>query len=102
MNLTEQSNGKEITLHVGDTFTLTLPETPSTGYRWKLEKDGAPVCSKLSDQFLAPHASRPGSPGTHEWRFRADAPGAATVEMHLVRPWNGDSARSFVLHLHVT
>lgn len=102
VNLTEESNGKEIHLHVGDTFTLTLPETPGTGYRWKIEKDGAPVCSKISDAFSAPDTPRPGSPGTHEWRFRAGAPGAATIEMHLVRPWNGEPARAFALRLLVT
>jgi len=102
VDLGEESNGREISLNVGDTVILRLPENPTTGYRWTLEKDGSPVCSKIGDSFVPPADSRPGSPGTHEWRFRAEKPGAAAVEMRLIRKWNGDSAtRSFALRLLV-
>jgi inhibitor of cysteine peptidase len=102
VDLGEESNGKEISLHVGEMFTVRLPENPTTGYTWRLDKDGSPVCSKVGDSFSPPADSRMGSPGTHEWRFRAEKPGAATIEMRLSRKWNGDSAtRSFVLRLLV-
>jgi inhibitor of cysteine peptidase len=99
----EDSNGKEISVKAGQEFTVVLPENPTTGYRWRIEKDGAPVCSKIGDSFSPPADSRIGSPGTHEWRFRAAAPGAASIEMRLTRKWNGDSStRSFALRLLVS
>jgi inhibitor of cysteine peptidase len=103
LDLGEDANGKEISLHVSDAVTLRLPENPTTGYTWKVERDGSPVCSKMGDSFTPPRHSRIGSPGTHEWRFRVQEPGAATIEMRLVRKWNGDSAtRSFTLRLLVS
>ena len=108
----EESNGKEISLKVGQVFTLALPENPTTGYAWKFatagdaEQNGAPVCSIISDSFIPPPGethSHLGSPGVHEWRFRADAPGTAAIEMRLLRGWDKSSAkRSFSLRLRVT
>ena len=105
------SNGKEIRLEVGQEFTLALPENPTTGYTWKFatsgnsEQNGAPVCSRVGDSFLPPGgnaASHVGSPGVHEWRFRADRPGSANIEMHLIRGWDATSAKqSFSLRLRV-
>jgi inhibitor of cysteine peptidase len=102
LDLGEESNGKQISPNVGDIFTVRLPENPTTGYTWRLDKDGSPVCSKVGDSFSPPANSRMGSPGTHEWRFRAEKPGAATIEMQLSRKWNGNSVtRSFALRLLV-
>ena len=36
LNITESDRGKTFLLLAGDTITLTLPENPSTGYRWVL------------------------------------------------------------------
>jgi inhibitor of cysteine peptidase len=99
----EDANGKQISLHLGDTFAVRLPENPSTGYSWSLKQDGSPVCSKIGDSFSPPADSRPGSPGAHEWRFRAEKPGTARIEMQLSRKWNGNSStRSFALRLLVS
>jgi inhibitor of cysteine peptidase len=111
VNLTEESNGKEVAVNVGQNFIISLPENPTTGYVWRfvkvgnVERNATPICSKMSDIFVPKHStsSRVGTPGIHQWHFRADAPGAATLELQLVRPWDAGSAkRSFVLHLRVT
>lgn len=109
LKIGEESDGKEIALKVGQVFTLDLPENPTTGFVWKfvsaggVEQNGAPGCSKLSDTFIPPAGSSLGSPGTHEWRFRADEPGTAVIQMRLLRRWDADSAtRPFSLRLRVT
>lgn len=109
---TEASNGKEVSLKLGQTFTLTLTENPSTGYVWKfatsgnIEQNGSPACLILSDSFVpkaGQSSSHVGSPGIHEWRFRADLPGTSTIELRLIRPWDASSVkRSFLIHLRVT
>ena len=102
VKLTDDSNGSDVSLHVGQTFTVALPETPTTGYRWIFAKNGSPICSLLGDSFQ-PRTHLLGSPGLHEWHFRVDAAGTATVEMRLTRKWDSnDSMRSLLLHLHVT
>jgi inhibitor of cysteine peptidase len=103
VRLTEGSNGKDVFLKVGQTFSVTLPENPTTGYRWIFVQKGGPTCSLVSDSF-EPRTQRLGSPGVHEWHFRVDAPGTATVEMRLAREWDppNSATRSLLLHLHVT
>jgi predicted secreted protein len=110
MSLTEESNGKEVEVNVGQSFVISLSENPTTGYVWRfvkvgnLQQNAGPICSKMSDAFVPKHgtSSPVGRPGIHQWRFRADAPGTATVELQLVRPWDAGSVkRSFVLHLRV-
>ncbi|MFL6351057.1 MAG: protease inhibitor I42 family protein [Bryobacteraceae bacterium] len=102
VRLTDASNGKDVRLKVGQTFTITLDENPTTGYRWIFAQKGGPICSLLSDSFER-RTRLLGSPGVHQWHFRADAPGTATVEMRLAREWDPNSAtRSLLLHLQVT
>ncbi len=102
LKVTEESSGKEVALTVGQTFTISLPENPTTGYRWNFGKNGAPICSLVRDSFK-PNSQNVGSPGVHEWHFRADTPGTATIEMRLSREWDASSVtRSLLLHLRVT
>ncbi len=102
LKVTDESNGKEVALTVGQTFTITLPENPTTGYRWNFANKGASICSLVSNSFK-PDSHNVGSPGVHEWHFRADAPGTATIEMRLSREWDPNTAtRSLLLHLRVT
>jgi inhibitor of cysteine peptidase len=102
VRVTDEWNGKEVPLKVGQNFTITLSENPTTGYRWIFAQKGGPICSLLGDSFER-RTHLLGSPGVHEWHFRADAPGTATIEMRLAREWDPTSAtRSLLLHLHVT
>ncbi len=102
LEVTEQSNGKEITLTVGQEFRLSLPENPTTGYGWQLVRTGEPECALIRDSFQA-SSHHVGAPGVHEWLFRAESAGRVSVEMRLARKWERDSAtRSFLLLLRVT
>ncbi|MGI8961184.1 MAG: protease inhibitor I42 family protein [Bryobacteraceae bacterium] len=102
VKLTDASNGKDIPLTVGQTFTIALAENPATGYRWIFVQKGGPICSFIDDSFEPPKHLLGGA-GLHEWHFRAHAPGTGTVEMRLVRGWDPNSAtRSLLLHLRVT
>ena len=38
--LSLRDNGREIVAAVGDTLVVSLPETPSTGFRWVVEAQG--------------------------------------------------------------
>ena len=87
---------------LGQSFAIALPENPTTGYRWEFTKNGAPLCELLGDSFEA-NSHQIGGSGIHEWRFRANAPGTATIQMELTRGWDPKTAtHSFMLHLHVT
>jgi Predicted secreted protein len=38
VELTEANNGESIEVHPGDEIILHLPENPTTGYRWHIER----------------------------------------------------------------
>jgi predicted secreted protein len=43
LSITEEANGKEIELAVGESFELQLPENRTTGYKWKELPSAEPV-----------------------------------------------------------
>jgi inhibitor of cysteine peptidase len=101
----QESDGRELKLKVGQVLRVTLPENRTSGYAWQIEQNGAPVCTLIHDAYIAPGgdpATHVGSPGTHEWRFRADAAGVASIEMQLGRRWESKAAKRFSLRLLVS
>jgi len=100
--LDESSDGQAITLRVGERFTLTLAENPSTGFRWQLVADAAPLCSVAADHF-EPAVHPPGRPGMHSWEFEAAQAGDARIALAYRRAWERRRApaRTFTLHVQV-
>jgi predicted secreted protein len=88
--ITEEGDGRNIALHVGERVVICLDENPGTGYRWVLD---APM-TKLSivdSRFTASSASL-GSGGQQCWTLQANAPGEEAVQFRLGRSWEGDAA----------
>ncbi|HKW02711.1 MAG TPA: protease inhibitor I42 family protein [Vicinamibacterales bacterium] len=86
LNLTESQHGGSFTVSAGDLIVITLPENPTTGYRWSA---GSLDASLLSQEG---HDYRQGGPGvgsggTVVWRFRAKGEGRARIELKKARSW---------------
>ena len=97
----QHSDGKEIQLQKGESFRITLAETPTSGYQWHFLSDGAPVCTLVGDSFRA-GSQQAGGAGVHEWHFEAKSPGRATLKMELARGWDRTATtRSFALSVIV-
>jgi len=80
------ADGTTIRLAPGATLRLTLAENPSTGFRWRLIADGAPVLQASGDAYTS-SGTMPGAPGLHRWEFRAAQPGEAPLRLEHLRPW---------------
>lgn len=104
IKLTAAHSGKEITVKLGATFTLTLAENPSTGGAWRffeftdpLSNDraagaplkGVPPFKALSSKYAAdPHADgMVGSGGMRTWTFRATAKGTQQLNLMYGHSW---------------
>ncbi len=80
------ANGRSQSLAVGQELAVALPDTPSTGYVWRisalnrgvLHQEGAP-------QFRSENPV-PGSAGMSVWTFTAATPGRTTLTLVSVRP----------------
>ncbi|MBZ5681317.1 MAG: protease inhibitor I42 family protein [Acidobacteriia bacterium] len=102
MQFDESANGREVELVAGEEFELSLPETPTAGYRWTLKGSGEPACSLVHESFQ-PATGKVGGSGTHSWRFRAVAPGNCLLALEYKRSWEARSepARTFTLKVRV-
>jgi inhibitor of cysteine peptidase len=80
------ANGEQVTVQVDETLQLLLPETPTTGYRWRVISNGEPVTELVEDRFQLP-AEGAGQPGRHLWVFRVRQPGHASIALHQTRAW---------------
>ncbi|MGD6749407.1 protease inhibitor I42 family protein [Streptomyces sp. BH105] len=84
---TEDDNGREIQLHTGDLVNVALPENPTTGHLWQIASVSSEGLLPQAVHFSPGDATAPGSAGTRTFTFRTQAPGRATLELHLRRPW---------------
>lgn len=101
-SIDETWNGRQLDLSVGQRFEVSLPENPTTGFRWTFESNGGPVCALVSDSFVS-SAGPPGAGGLHHWEFEATRDGRADLRLAYRRSWGqaGEPARMFTLHLSV-
>jgi predicted secreted protein len=83
-----------ITAEVGGTVTLALPESPATGYRWRLT---SPL-TVVSDEYHA-SGTAPGAAGERVFVLRVGTAGRHEVLAELTRPWESTvrDVRTFVV-----
>ncbi len=104
--LTEDDNGKTLTLKTGETVRVILESNPSTGYNWAvraldqniLEHTYNIYTSDCSDEQVM------GCGGKEEINFMAIASGETTLEMLYYRGWEGESSaiKTFTLKASVS
>ena len=77
--------------NIGDTFTVTLPSNPSTGYSWV----AAPAANlKCEESFEAPETELVGASGSQTFVFSAEKEGTYVIELTYKRA--GDDAGIYV------
>ena len=82
-----QQNLETVRAGVGDHVLISLPERPSSGFRWEItEISGTSLMASGDDFFLLPHTGMGGG-GTRTFRFFAPEPGDTHLVMELKRVW---------------
>jgi Zn-dependent peptidase ImmA (M78 family)/predicted secreted protein len=91
----DHRRGRRMQLRLEDELHVRLPEIPSSGYRWQVDLNDAGACLELLVDELEPDLLEQkrlgGGRRRHLW-WKAVAPGAGTLDLRLVRPWQGLSA----------
>jgi predicted secreted protein len=86
-------DGRELYPNPDDEISISLPENPSTGYRWSLvlESDSQEALKVVSDEFEGFNADlfteTTGDEGTRFIRLRALKAGRVALRASLNRPW---------------
>jgi inhibitor of cysteine peptidase len=97
---TAADDGATVEASVGEQFTVSLEENPTTGYEWDMK--AGPGLTLVGDEFMGPSPSPSpltGAGRTHSWVFKAARAGTLTLTGLYVRPWEADgkSAADFSL-----
>ncbi len=87
--------GSTARLARGDQVQLTLPETRTAGYSWKLMSAESPVFS-VEDAGFTP-VSGVGGTGAHRWILTALQKGSAELELAYGRSWEKAAGKRFVI-----
>ena len=90
VRLTAKDAGRTVTLRTGDSVEVALAGNPTTGFSWQVASAGDPVLHADGEPAFKPDSRLIGSGGTATRRFRAVAPGTATLRLEYRRPWEKD------------
>lgn len=80
--------GKDNTLKVGDSCSVTLKGNPTTGYSWQYDIADGSIIS-LTNESSTPDSALIGAGSTFNWSFKALKPGKTTISFKYYRPWEG-------------
>ncbi len=101
LTLTKADDGRSVRMGGADEIVLQLPENPTTGYRWQIERIDRAL-ELTADTYQASPTVRIGSGGVREFRFRRVAPGDARLELKHWQEWEGDRSISERFAITVT
>jgi inhibitor of cysteine peptidase len=101
-SLTGSDNGKTIQAHVGDEIDIALDSSPTTGYRWAIEKSNNALLTLKQSNFSASNSSI-GSSGTQTFTFVAKSAGTVNLQLKNWRSFEGDKSitRRFAVTIQI-
>ncbi len=83
--LTEANASLKLGMQVHDELVVRVPETASTGYRWRIRDSDLGALTLVSDRSVEPEVGVLGATRLRSLRFLATGPGAAKVHLGLSR-----------------
>jgi predicted secreted protein len=107
INLNENNNGQDYSVPVGQTFILSLPSNPSTGYSWNFAQTYDDKLLELTadNAYLSEEDSghlTVGQGGRSYWKFKALLNGTTEINLQYARPWESrQPAQTFKVTINV-
>lgn len=87
---------EEISVAVGEEFTVALDYCVACGYEWDLAGSLPSWLLVVDKTSVGPGGGVVGGSGTEYWTFRATAAGTATLTFEYARPWEGTPAETHI------
>ncbi len=103
VTVTDQDNGKDIDLAPDQTLIVKLASNPSTGYKWTVEGDPAPLKLQKQTYRKSTKSSAMGAPGMEVFQFSAGSSGIANLKLNYHRSfeYNLPPVKTFSLRVNV-
>lgn len=93
LELTQADNGKSVEARPGDFIIIRLPENPTTGFRWTVDKVD-PLCVEAQGSNFSPArdaAVGGGGERTFSFQVRGEG-GTGNIGLKLGREWEADAS----------
>ena len=93
LELTQADNGKSVDARPGDLIIIRLPENPTTGFRWTVDKVD-PLCVEAQgSSFSPPRDGAVGGGGERTFSFQVKGEGGTgNIGLKLKRQWEADAS----------
>ncbi len=105
ITIDENYNDKELKLQAGQSFTLSLPSNPTTGYSWSLSDNwDKKLLSAAGENYVSESQTpRMGQGGQQIFKFQALQAGQTELNLVYTRPWESvQPAQKFHVKLLIT
>ena len=80
--------GQSVRVGRDDVIVIKLPENPTTGYRWDVDRIDQAVLNLEASTFSGPQGAAVGAAGTREIRVRPKAAGRGSIHLKNARAWD--------------
>ena len=84
-----------------ETLRIALPESPTTGYQWRLEIPDSRAIELLTSDYAPDEKTRLGGGGTRTFDLLAKTRGSANLRFELRRGWESSAAPTKTLQVSV-
>jgi len=88
--LEQADNGADVNLKSGQTFTVSLEGSPTTGYSWEVTEFDPAVIEWSGEADYKADSMLIGSGGVFKFTFKAVAAGTSSLKLVYQRPWEED------------
>ena len=90
--LTRGDNDKTVEVQPGDSIVVRLPENPTTGFAWAIDKANDDVLRLQSSEYSPGAGAGVGGGGHRSLSFQAIRAGTVGLQLKLWRDWEGDKS----------
>lgn len=87
VTLGSEQHGQSVPASVGDVVVVRLPENPTTGFRWQVDRLDEGTVEQVEDTYDGGPSAAVGGGGTRALAFRVKAPAPTVIELEYRRPW---------------
>lgn len=89
--INRSDDGKRIEIELGKLIFINLPESPTTGFLWKLFEFDRKVVSLKDSSFAISPDSSIGGGGTRTYLFKTVQKGFTKIGLKLLRDWGPEN-----------